>query len=92
MFEIENEYDTYFACDYDYMRFLYHKVRHVLGNSVFVYTTDGDREPDLRCGTLQGVYSTVLALVTLSNSVSTLKVKLVHTLGTFMFVIWHSMS
>ena len=59
LFQIENEYGSYFACDYDYLRFLYHKVRTVLGSNVVIYTTDGDGDSYLKCGTVQGAYATV---------------------------------
>ncbi|KAK7110756.1 hypothetical protein V1264_014580 [Littorina saxatilis] len=59
MVQIENEYGSYFACDSDYLKFLYHKVRRVLGDSVIIYTTDGDGDGYLKCGTIQGAYATV---------------------------------
>ena len=59
LFQIENEYGSYFACDYDYLRFLYQKVRTVLGSNVVIYTTDGDGDSFLKCGTVQGAYATV---------------------------------
>ena len=58
-FQIENEYGSYFACDSGYMRFLYQKTRTILGNNVIIYTTDGDGDGYLKCGTIQGAYATV---------------------------------
>lgn len=57
--QVENEYGSYFACDYDYLRFLAHRFRYHLGNDVLLFTTDGASESFLRCGTLQGLYATV---------------------------------
>ncbi|KAL6091201.1 hypothetical protein STEG23_025744, partial [Scotinomys teguina] len=57
--QVENEYGSYFACDYDYLRFLAHRFRYHLGNDVLLFTTDGASEKFLRCGTLQGLYATV---------------------------------
>ncbi|ERE75677.1 beta-galactosidase [Cricetulus griseus] len=57
--QVENEYGSYFACDYDYLRFLAHRFRYHLGNDVLLFTTDGANENFLRCGTLQGLYATV---------------------------------
>ncbi|XP_025094509.1 beta-galactosidase-like isoform X2 [Pomacea canaliculata] len=59
MVQIENEYGSYFACDYDYLRFLYKKVRFVLGENVVVYTTDGNTDSYLRCGVINESYATV---------------------------------
>lgn len=59
VFQIENEYGSYFACDYDYLRFLYKKVRFVLGENVVVYTTDGNTDSYLRCGVINESYATV---------------------------------
>ncbi|KAL3880342.1 hypothetical protein ACJMK2_032589 [Sinanodonta woodiana] len=57
--QVENEYGSYFACDYDYLRFLRQKMIDILGNDVVLFTTDGDGIGYLRCGTLQGLYTTV---------------------------------
>ncbi|XP_046336782.1 beta-galactosidase-like [Haliotis rufescens] len=59
MVQIENEYGSYFACDYDYVRFLYNKVRSVLGNTVVIYTTDGDGDSYIKCGAIAGAYATI---------------------------------
>ncbi|XP_048204582.1 beta-galactosidase [Perognathus longimembris pacificus] len=57
--QVENEYGSYFACDYDYMRFLENRFLYHLGEDVLLFTTDGANEKFLQCGTLQGLYATV---------------------------------
>ncbi|XP_025094507.1 beta-galactosidase-like [Pomacea canaliculata] len=59
MVQIENEYGSYFTCDSNYMHFLYNKVRLILGNNIVVYTTDGDGDGYLKCGTIKEAYATV---------------------------------
>ncbi|XP_072473950.1 beta-galactosidase-1-like protein isoform X3 [Notamacropus eugenii] len=55
--QVENEYGSYYACDYRYMRHLAGLFRALLGDEIFLFTTDGPQ--GLSCGTLQGLYSTV---------------------------------
>ncbi|XP_043851454.1 beta-galactosidase-1-like protein isoform X2 [Dromiciops gliroides] len=55
--QVENEYGSYFACDFRYMRHLAGLFRALLGDEIFLFTTDGPQ--GLSCGTLQGLYSTV---------------------------------
>ncbi|XP_029460836.1 beta-galactosidase-like [Rhinatrema bivittatum] len=57
--QVENEYGSYFACDYDYLRNLYKLFRSFLGDQVVLFTTDGNSDKELKCGTLQGLYATV---------------------------------
>ncbi|XP_007946856.2 beta-galactosidase [Orycteropus afer afer] len=57
--QVENEYGSYFTCDYDYLRFLQKRFRYHLGDDVLLFTTDGANERFLQCGTLQGLYATV---------------------------------
>lgn len=57
--QLENEYGSYFTCDYDYLRFLQKRFRYHLGNDVILFTTDGAQHKMLQCGTLQGLYATV---------------------------------
>ncbi|KAM9257991.1 beta-galactosidase isoform 2-T2 [Cariama cristata] len=59
MVQVENEYGSYFACDYDYLRSLLKLFRQHLGDEVVLFTTDGASQFHLRCGTLQGLYATV---------------------------------
>ncbi|KAG9345064.1 hypothetical protein JZ751_009605 [Albula glossodonta] len=56
---VENEYGSYFACDYNYLRHLAQVFRSHLGQEVVLFTTDGAGAGYLRCGALQGLYATV---------------------------------
>uniref|UniRef100_A0A670JUC4 Galactosidase beta 1 like n=1 Tax=Podarcis muralis TaxID=64176 RepID=A0A670JUC4_PODMU len=57
--QVENEYGSYYACDYNYMRHLLGVFRASLGEEVVLFTTDGTSASELKCGTLQGLYATV---------------------------------
>ncbi|XP_074546450.1 beta-galactosidase [Halichoeres trimaculatus] len=57
--QVENEYGSYFACDYDYMRHLSKLFRSYLGDDVVLFTTDGAGTGYLKCGSIQGLYATV---------------------------------
>ncbi|NXE78623.1 BGAL galactosidase, partial [Cochlearius cochlearius] len=57
--QVENEYGSYYACDYEYLRHLLGSFRALLGSEVLLFTTDGSQVEELRCGTLQGLYATV---------------------------------
>ncbi|XP_030065111.1 LOW QUALITY PROTEIN: beta-galactosidase-like [Microcaecilia unicolor] len=57
--QVENEYGSYFTCDYDYLRHLVKLFRQHLGDEVILFTTDGADVGLLRCGALQGLYVTV---------------------------------
>ncbi|XP_019655017.1 beta-galactosidase isoform X2 [Ailuropoda melanoleuca] len=57
--QVENEYGSYFSCDYDHLRFLQKLFHYHLGNDVLLFTTDGAHEMFLKCGALQGLYATV---------------------------------
>ncbi|XP_064419961.1 beta-galactosidase-1-like protein isoform X1 [Latimeria chalumnae] len=57
--QVENEYGSYFACDYNYLRHLGVTFRYFLGDEVVFFTTDGDTDEEMRCGTLQGLYATI---------------------------------
>ncbi|KAJ6665565.1 hypothetical protein lerEdw1_003408 [Lerista edwardsae] len=57
--QVENEYGSYYACDYNYLRYLLAIFRSYLGEEVVLFTTDGIKEPELQCGSLQGLYATV---------------------------------
>lgn len=56
---MENEYGSYFACDYNYLRILTKLFRVHLGEEVVLFTTDGAGIGYLKCGALQGLYATV---------------------------------
>ncbi|XP_049744208.1 beta-galactosidase-1-like protein isoform X4 [Elephas maximus indicus] len=55
--QVENEYGSYKACDFSYMRHLAGLFRTILGDKILLFTTDGPE--GLKCGTLQGLYTTV---------------------------------
>ncbi|XP_077559783.1 beta-galactosidase-like [Haemaphysalis longicornis] len=57
--QIENEYGSYHACDFEYTTLLRDLARHHLGNDVVLYTTDGDADSLLRCGKVDGAHTTV---------------------------------
>ncbi|KAM4698138.1 beta-galactosidase-like [Rhinophrynus dorsalis] len=57
--QVENEYGSFMACDYGYLRHLYTMFRLYLGDQVVLFSTDGNTEKELKCGTLQGIYATV---------------------------------
>lgn len=57
--QVENEYGSYFACDYNYLRHLTQLFQSYLGNDVVLFTTDGAGVGYLKCGSIQGLYATV---------------------------------
>uniref|UniRef100_A0A8C9TER8 Galactosidase, beta 1-like n=1 Tax=Scleropages formosus TaxID=113540 RepID=A0A8C9TER8_SCLFO len=57
--QVENEYGSYFACDYNYMRHLRALFRYFLGDDTILFTTDGNTNREMTCGTLQGLYATI---------------------------------
>ncbi|NXP21123.1 BGAL galactosidase, partial [Scytalopus superciliaris] len=57
--QVENEYGSYYACDYGYLQHLLGSFRALLGREVLLFTTDSTRLEELRCGTLQGLYATI---------------------------------
>ncbi|XP_067371738.1 beta-galactosidase-1-like protein isoform X2 [Channa argus] len=57
--QVENEYGSYYACDYNYMRHLRTLFRFFLGENVVLFTTDGNTDKEMTCGTLEGLYATV---------------------------------
>ncbi|XP_064411062.1 beta-galactosidase [Latimeria chalumnae] len=57
--QVENEYGSYFACDYNYLRHLEKLFRYYLGKDIILFTTDGAGKRYLKCGTVQGLYATV---------------------------------
>lgn len=56
---MENEYGSYFACDYNYMRHLKTLFRWFLGEEAVLFTTDGNTDREMTCGTLEGLYATI---------------------------------
>lgn len=57
--QVENEYGSYFACDYNYLRHLHTLFRLFLGEDVVLFTTDGNTDKEMSCGTLEGLYATI---------------------------------
>ncbi|XP_069469235.1 beta-galactosidase [Ambystoma mexicanum] len=57
--QAENEYGSYFKCDYNYLRHLRTLFRFHLGERAVLFTTDGNGDQYLRCGSIQGFYATV---------------------------------
>lgn len=57
--QVENEYGSYFACDYNYMRHLRTLFRLFLGENTVLFTTDGNTDKEMTCGSLEGLYATV---------------------------------
>ncbi|XP_055473119.1 beta-galactosidase-1-like protein isoform X1 [Psammomys obesus] len=55
--QVENEYGSYKACDFKYMKHLAGLFRALLGDKILLFTTDGPH--GLKCGSLQGLYTTV---------------------------------
>ncbi|XP_034448858.1 beta-galactosidase [Hippoglossus hippoglossus] len=57
--QVENEYGSYYTCDYNYLRHLTKLFRFHLGNEVVLFSTDGSGVSYLKCGTIQELYATV---------------------------------
>ena len=49
--QVENEYGSYYTCDKDYLGHLHGTFRKYLGDTVVLFTTDGDADALLKCGT-----------------------------------------
>lgn len=57
--QVENEYGSYYACDKEYLEHLVSVFRQHLGSNVVLFTTDGDADSYLKCGTVASAYATV---------------------------------
>lgn len=57
--QVENEYGSYFACDFNYLRHLRMIFQSFLGETTVLFTTDGNTDHEMTCGSLQGFYATV---------------------------------
>ncbi|XP_071379124.1 beta-galactosidase-1-like protein [Centroberyx affinis] len=57
--QVENEYGSYYACDYNYIRHLRTLFRFFLGEDTVLFTTDGNTDKEMTCGSLEGLYATV---------------------------------
>ena len=49
--QVENEYGSYYTCDKNYLGHLHATFRKYLGDNVVLFTTDGDVDTLLKCGT-----------------------------------------
>ena len=56
---MENEYGSFYACDFNYMRTLQTIFRYFLGEDTLLFTTDGNTDKEMSCGSLQGLYATI---------------------------------
>uniref|UniRef100_A0A8C7KBM5 Galactosidase, beta 1-like n=1 Tax=Oncorhynchus kisutch TaxID=8019 RepID=A0A8C7KBM5_ONCKI len=57
--QVENEYGSYYTCDYNYMRHLRTLFQFFLGDKTVLFTTDGNTDREMTCGTLEGMYATI---------------------------------
>lgn len=57
--QVENEYGSYDACDFAYTTHLRDLYRQYFDNDVVLFTTDGNNEPGLTCGKVDGVLAGV---------------------------------
>ena len=57
--QVENEYGSYYACDYSYTTHLRDLVRSYLGSNIVLFTVDGSSSSYLKCGVINNVYPTV---------------------------------
>nr|CAD7264350.1 unnamed protein product [Timema shepardi] len=57
--QVENEYGSYFACDYDHTSWLRDQFSSYVGTDAVLFTTDGAGDSYLRCGKIDGVFATV---------------------------------
>ncbi|XP_064648541.1 beta-galactosidase-like isoform X2 [Lineus longissimus] len=60
MIQVENEYGSWYACDHDYMNRMYLQFREYMGHDIVLFTTDGDGQGYLKCGSVKDfMYATV---------------------------------
>nr|CAD7444512.1 unnamed protein product [Timema bartmani] len=57
--QVENEYGSYFACDYDHTSWLRDQFSSYVGMDAVLFTTDGAGDGYLQCGKIDGVFATV---------------------------------
>ena len=58
--QVENEYGSYYTCDKNYLKHLEATFRQHLGPNILLFTTDGDGDGYLKCGSLvPDLYATV---------------------------------
>ncbi|KAB7503455.1 Beta-galactosidase [Armadillidium nasatum] len=56
---VENEYGSYYACDFYYTSHLKDLAKELLGEDVTLFTTDGSATSYLKCGKIADVYATI---------------------------------
>ncbi|KAG8231348.1 hypothetical protein J437_LFUL012258 [Ladona fulva] len=59
MVQVENEYGSFPACDFDYTSWLRDEYKQYVGNAAVLFTTDGNADGYLKCGKIADVYATV---------------------------------
>ncbi|XP_058801862.1 beta-galactosidase-like [Phymastichus coffea] len=59
MIQVENEYGHFYACDKHYTKRLRDIIKNHVKSDVVLFTTDGIYRPELRCGSIPGVYATI---------------------------------
>lgn len=59
IFQVENEYGSYYTCDHQYMSHLQATFEQHLGKDVILFTTDGYSDRMLECGTLPTLFTTI---------------------------------
>ena len=59
LFQVENEYGSYFTCDHHYMSHLQDVFEQHLGKDVILFTTDGFNDRMIECGSLPSLFTTV---------------------------------
>ncbi|XP_074598038.1 beta-galactosidase-like [Brevipalpus obovatus] len=59
MVQVENEYGSYFTCDFEHTTWLRNLIRRLLGESVVLYSTDGWTHSSLKCGLIDEVFGTI---------------------------------
>jgi len=57
--QVENEYGSYYACDFQYTAHLRDLLKKYLGNDVVLFTTDGSGDGYLQCGRVDNAFATV---------------------------------
>ncbi|RXG56870.1 Beta-galactosidase [Armadillidium vulgare] len=57
--QVENEYGSYYACDFYYTSHLKDLAKELLGEDVTLFTTDGSATSYLKCGKIADVYATI---------------------------------
>uniref|UniRef100_T1KEA4 Glycoside hydrolase 35 catalytic domain-containing protein n=2 Tax=Tetranychus urticae TaxID=32264 RepID=T1KEA4_TETUR len=59
MMQVENEYGSYFACDFSYTSYLRDLMANLTNNDVVLFTTDGNALSYLKCGLINGTFGTI---------------------------------